>query len=164
MTALRDMTDAEFAAWRAQSIHGYAADKVRSGRWLAEESLSRAEEELAQLLPDGMHSAGHHFFTIEDVSKTSVGAIWIAQTQRTWGPIAYVYDLVVWPEHQRLGHGERAMRTLEIKVQDMGLSGLALHVFGHNERAQALYRKLGYAPTNINLFKPLGTRRGSSAA
>jgi predicted GNAT family acetyltransferase len=33
----------------------------------------------------------------------------------------------------------------------------ALHVFGHNTTAQALYAKLGYSPTNINLFKALGT-------
>ncbi|MFO1298108.1 MAG: hypothetical protein U1F25_17690 [Rubrivivax sp.] len=34
-----------------------------------------------------------------------------------------------------------------------GLSGIALHVFGHNHEAQALYRKLGYVATNIHMFK-----------
>lgn len=32
----------------------------------------------------------------------------------------------------------------------------ALHVFGHNVGAQALYAKLGFRPTNINLFKTVG--------
>ena len=36
-----------------------------------------------------------------------------------------------------------------------GLSGIALHVFGHNREARALYRKLGYVATNINLYKPV---------
>ena len=35
----------------------------------------------------------------------------------------------------------------------LGLQGIALHVFGHNTGAQALYGKLGYVPTNINMFK-----------
>jgi RimJ/RimL family protein N-acetyltransferase len=37
----------------------------------------------------------------------------------------------------------------------LGLSGIALHVFGHNHGAQALYAKLGFVATNINLFKSL---------
>ena len=31
-----------------------------------------------------------------------------------------------------------------------------IHVVGHNTGAQALYAKLGYQPTNISLFKPIG--------
>jgi ribosomal protein S18 acetylase RimI-like enzyme len=42
----------------------------------------------------------------------------------------------------------------------MGLAGIALHVFGHNQSARALYEKLGYAPTNLNLYKPLAAGAG----
>lgn len=149
------MSDDEFATWRARTLPAYAADKVRSGQWAADESLGRAEAELAALLPAGLRSDGHRLFTIQDADGTAVGALWIAQVPRGGRAIAYVYDLVVWPAHQRQGHAERAMRALEAHVRDMGLDGLALHVFGHNLQAQALYRKLGYAPTNISLFKPL---------
>jgi len=40
-------------------------------------------------------------------------------------------------------------------ARTLGLSGIALHVFGHNSGAQALYASLGYQITNLNLFKPL---------
>ena len=56
-------------------------------------------------------------------------------------------------EHRRQGHAERALRALEAEVGRLGLQGIALHVFGHNTGAQALYGKLGYVPTNINMFK-----------
>jgi len=48
-----------------------------------------------------------------------------------------------------------ALRALEQEVARLGLTGIALHVFGHNTQAQSLYRKLGYETTNINLFKPI---------
>jgi len=45
---------------------------------------------------------------------------------------------------------------LEDEVRRLDLSGIALHVFGRNKGAQALYAKLGFQPTNISLFKPVG--------
>ena len=41
-----------------------------------------------------------------------------------------------------------------------GLETLALHVFGHNPGARALYEKLGYEITNINMAKHLRTNEG----
>ena len=63
----------------------------------------------------------------------------------------------VMPEHRRQGHAYGALLALEHEARRLGLTGVALHVFGHNTTAQARYAKLGYSPTNINLFKSLGT-------
>ena len=155
MTRLRPMTADEFSQWRAQTIPPYAADKVRTGRWSESESLVEAEKEFLSLLPSGLNSPGHVFFTIQAESGAAVGAIWIAKSERAFGPIGYVYDLVVWPEYRRQGYAVQAMRALEEEVRCLGYRGLALHVFGHNSSAQALYTKLGYQPTNISMFKPL---------
>jgi len=155
MTHLRPVTADEFARWRAQTIAPYAADKVRTGRWLESESLGEAEKELVSLLPTGLQSPGHVFFTIEAESGAAVGVIWIARAERAYGPIGYIYDLVVWPEYRRQGYAAQAMRLLEEEAASLGFCGLALHVFGHNKPAQDLYAKLGYQPTNINMFKPL---------
>lgn len=45
--------------------------------------------------------------------------------------------------------------ALEGEVRALGLSGVGLHVFGHNAGALALYRKLGYQPTSIQMFKAI---------
>ncbi len=159
MTRLRPITGAEYAHWRAQTTPPYAADKVRIGRWSPEEALAEAEKELQALLPQGLHTPGHHFFTIEGEddsgSGVAVGVVWLGQAQRAFGPIGFVYDLVIWPPHRRQGHGAAAMRALEHQARRLGLHGLALHVFGHNSGARALYAALGYAPTHLNLYKPL---------
>jgi ribosomal protein S18 acetylase RimI-like enzyme len=70
--------------------------------------------------------------------------------------VAYVYDVLVCPEHQRLGHATRAFMLLEQEVRQRGMSGVALHVFGHNPGAKNLYEKLGFRATNINMFKAVG--------
>ena len=49
----------------------------------------------------------------------------------------------------------RAFLAVEAEARRLGLAGIGLHVFGHNTGAQALYAKLGYVPTHINLYKPL---------
>lgn len=155
MIRLRPMTSAEFTRWREQSIPAYAADKVRVGRWKEQESLAEAEKEFSSLLPQGRETPGHHLFTIEAESGNSVGALWVGHAERATGPIGYIYDLVIWPEHRRQGHATRAMHAIELEAVNLGFKGLALHVFGDNTSAQALYRKLGYATTNLNMFQPL---------
>ena len=37
----------------------------------------------------------------------------------------------------------------------MGLPGIGLHVFGHNDGARRLYERLGYEPVNIFMYKQL---------
>ena len=72
--------------------------------------------------------------------------------------IAYVFDVNVRPGRQREGHASAAFLALEDEVRKLGLAGIALHVFGHNLQAQGLYAKLGFRPTSISLFKPVGAR------
>ncbi len=155
MTHLTPMTPDEFTRWRAQSIPAYAADKVRSGRWTSSESLAEAEKEVASLLPQGLQTPNQWFFSIESADGACVGAVWLGRAERAFGPIGYVFDVVVWPAFRRQGHAGRAMQALEHEALARGCSGLALHVFGHNLPARSLYALLGYEPVNMNLYKPL---------
>ena len=152
---LRPMTAAEFAEWREQSIAGYAADKVASGQWTAEESLDLTRKELHDLLPLGLETPANHFSSIVDSDAVAVGTLWFGVKKRFGADIAYVFDVRVRPERQREGHAARAFVALEDEVRRRGLAGIALHVFGHNEAARALYAKLGFRPTNISMFKPI---------
>lgn len=134
----------------------YAVEKVASGQWQAEEAEEKSRLEHAQLLPSGLDSAGNHLFTlVDDVSGDTVGMLWFAVRDRSGGPVAYVFKIEVEPAQWRRGHAARAFVALEKEVAALGLHGIALHVFGHNTAARALYAGLGYEPTNINLFKRL---------
>ena len=156
MTVLRPMTPSEYTAWLDESIPAYAADKVASGQWSQAESLALSRKDNDELLPQGQQTPDSHFYTVIDTNGSAVGMLWFAVQIKFGSRIAYVYDVSVMPERQREGHALRAFTALETEVQKLGLSGIALHVFGFNTGARALYAKLGFEPTNIHLFKALG--------
>lgn len=158
MTTLSLMTAAEYEAWRERSIPDYAREKVAAGQWSAAESLEKSHAEIDELLPQGLATPGHHLWAIRDAAHAdSIGTLWVAEQQLGGRRVAYVFDFLVKPQHRRQGHARRAFLVLEEKVAGLDIEGISLHVFGHNAAALALYASLGYAPTNITMFKRVGT-------
>jgi RimJ/RimL family protein N-acetyltransferase len=150
------MTGPEFTAWLEASIPAYAADKVAAGQWSEAESLELSRKEYAELLPQDLETPENFLYTITDAQAIAVGVLWFAVKTRFNARVANVFDVIIWPGRQREGHATRAFGALEDEVRRLGLSGIALHVFGHNKGARALYARLGFQPTNIALFKPIG--------
>jgi len=157
MPFIRPLTDAEYAAWKQESIPAYAKEKVASGAWAEVDAVDKARVEFESLLPSGKDTKDNYLFAVLDANDARVGLLWFAVKDRANAQIAYIYNIEVAPEHQRKGHAERALRAVEEEAKWLGLEGIALHVFGHNTGAQALYTKLGYLPTNINMFKAVPT-------
>lgn len=153
LPVLRPMSQPEYEAWQALAIPAYADDKVASGQWTRDEALARSTQEHEELLPKGLDTPDNHLFTIQDAAAAAVGVLWFAVQPRSGTRIAYVFDIEVWPAHRRQGHARAAFAALEQEVQRLGLAGIALHVFGHNHPARALYETLGFEPTNLSLFK-----------
>lgn len=147
------MLETEYTAWLAEIIPAYADDKVQSGQWTLDESVERSAKEFAADLPLGLRTPDHYLYTVQDESGAAVGVLWFSAQTKAGARIAYVYDVAIQPSRQREGHAYRAFLALETEVRKLGLSGVALHVFGHNKSAQGLYAKLGFEVTNINLFK-----------
>jgi ribosomal protein S18 acetylase RimI-like enzyme len=161
MVLLVPMTQAEFLDYAAESIPDYARDKVASGEWSQEASMELSRREFEELLPHGPATPDNHLFTIrESTSSPVLGMLWFAVKERGGEKVAYVYDVSIQPPYQRRGYATRAFETLEVEVASRGLGGIALHVFGHNRAAIALYEKLAYAPTNMSMFKRLSSASG----
>lgn len=152
---LRPMSDHDFKAFAGATIPDYAADKVASGQWSKGQSLERARRELEALLPQGRRTADHYLFNILNGAGTVVGALWLARKEQAGHSIAYVYDLYIQPAWRRMGYATCALGAAEAEARRLGLKGIGLHVFGHNLGARRLYEKLGYATTNVNMFKSL---------
>lgn len=156
MTILTLMTQNEFLAFAEEAVPAFAADKIASGHWSPDEALELSRKSFDELLPHGLASGDNFLFTIRDpANQVNVGTVWIAVQERAGKRIAHVYNVIVQPAHQRKGHATRAFLALENEVRSLGLSGIALNVFCHNADAHALYVKLGYQPTNINMFKAI---------
>ncbi len=163
MHVLRKMTEPEYAVWLDALVPAYAADKVAVGRWSKQEAIELARKEYGELLPMGLETENNYLFAVLDQSGQPIGSLWFGEGQRVGYKVAFVFDLVIETKYRRLGHAKRALLALEIEAAKRGLAGIALHVFGHNAGGRALYAELGYAPTNINLYKTI-TPRGNSDA
>ena len=156
MTVLAPMGAAYYARWRETAAADYAQDNIAAGRWPASGALERSRREFDELLPQGLATPEHFLFEIRDAQGgATVGSIWFAIVERGGDRHAYVYDVAVDPPQRRRGHALRAFEALEPRVRALGLSRIGLHVFGHNPGAQALYRRLGYGVTGINMVKQL---------
>ena len=154
MILLVPMSEAEFTAYAAESIPEYAHDKVRSGQWAEADALELSRKGLADMLPQGVATPDNHLFTLRETEgSVAVGMIWFAVQEQAGRKIAYVYDVGIRPPYQRRGYATEAFAALEGEVRARGLSGVGLHVFGHNPGARALYEKLGYETTNLHMFK-----------
>src|SRR5258708_95417 len=146
----------EYQTWLAQSVNDYAQDKVDAGTWQPEEALSRSQADFASLLPQGRSTPDNHIYSIQDAAHgTHVGVLWVAVTGKGLRKSAFIYDIVIYEVQRRQGYGEGTMLALEDTVRELGLDTVGLHMFGHNKAAQALYEKVGYIVTDINMSKIL---------
>jgi ribosomal protein S18 acetylase RimI-like enzyme len=149
------MTPAEYEAWLAHLIEDYAAEKVAAGNWTADEALARSAEETKGLLPQGPATPGQHLFSVvAEGEPEPVGVLWFAAMAARRQ--AFIYDMEIHPPYRRRGFAEQAMRAAEAEARALGLETIGLHVFGHNHAARALYEKLGYEVTNVNMAKRVG--------
>lgn len=154
MTAVElvPMTTEELGPYLEEVIPEYAADHVRDGQWTPEESQGEARREIAELIPQGLATPGHHVYTIHAApGRGRVGVIW-AYVE---GPRAFVYDLKIDAKERRKGYGRAAMLAVEPLCRQFGATHIGLHVFGDNRGARELYRALGYRETNVVMSKEL---------
>ena len=164
MTVLAPMRPEAYSAYLQAAIAGYAEDNVASGRGPREGALERSRADFADSLPLGLATPDNFLFEIKaEESGPTIGALWFAVEERHGMRGAFVYDLEIQPEWRRQGHAMRAFEALESLVAELGLSSIGLHVFGHNPGAQALYAKLGYGVTGVNMAKNLGAVQTSPA-
>jgi RimJ/RimL family protein N-acetyltransferase len=156
MVRLVPMNATEYQAFLDVSIREYAEDKVRAGNWRPEEALERSAQDFQKILPDGVVTRDQYLYNIEaEPLGAKVGMIWLARIMQGARPIMFIYDFRTDEPFRRKGYGEQAMHAAEEQAKALGLDTLALHVFGFNHGARALYEKLGYEITNINMAKKL---------
>lgn len=146
----------EFEAYLEHLRVHYTADKLAAGNVAPENAEEAIRNEIAQLLPQGMQTPNHTFFRICDAdSGEKVGLLWTYFDPQDPRQQAFVYDIEIEPAHRRRGFASQGLLALEPYLRARGVRRIGLHVFGFNTGAQALYRKLGYEITNIQMAKQL---------
>ena len=150
--SLVPMSQERYVTWRAYSVAGYADENVRAGHWQPEQALSLSEGQFSQLLPDGLATPGHWLWSVIADSGDEVGILWVARRREGQ---AFIYDIEMDPAQRGAGYGTAAMLALEEWCRENGFSVIGLHVFGHNEGAWRLYKRLGYKETSVQMEKHL---------
>jgi ribosomal protein S18 acetylase RimI-like enzyme len=152
---LATMTVAQFEKWKPGNIADYAEEHVIDGKWTAEEAPRLAQEEFERLLPQGISTPGHRFFSIVRApDRKAVGMLWI-EVESAPRRASFIFNIEIFKPFRRRGYATQAMTLLEEEARRLGIESIGLHVFGHNPAARSLYEKLGYVATNIQMRKRL---------
>jgi RimJ/RimL family protein N-acetyltransferase len=146
------MTPERYVTWRAVAIAGYADENVRAGHWQPEQALSLSEAQFNELLTDGLDTPGQWLWSVVAESGEEVGILWVARRREGR---AFIYDIEMNPAHRGAGYGTAALLALEDWCRANGFGSIGLHVFGHNEGAWRLYKRLGYIETSVQMEKQL---------
>lgn len=155
VTSIRTMSEEAYPAFFEDAVAGYAEQNVAGGRWLAEDAPGLARAETTRLLPQGLQTPDNHLFEVmDDAAGRAVGYAWFAAAPRGSIKVAFVVQVTIHPAFQGQGHGRAALALLEERAKELGLAGMALHVFAYNKPARGLYESAGYEVSSLNMIKP----------
>ena len=159
MVQLIPMNKVDYERFLDWAVPNYAQEKVRAGTWKPEDARRLAERAYESLLPEGLSSPNQYLHVIVDeTGDRFLGFLWYGLRDGEREPFAALYEFVIFEAYRRQGYGRESLRALEERVKELGVSKIVLHVFGHNEPARVLYRKLGYVETDVTMAKELGGR------
>jgi GNAT superfamily N-acetyltransferase len=165
MVHLVPMTEEEHRSYLETSIPDYAQDHVESGQWRPEEALALSQEEHRKLLPDGLHTPEHFFFTLHaEPGGERVGELWYAVRREGLVTAVWIYWLGIREAHRRHGYGTAALRAVEAAAPALGADRVQLHVFGKNAPARATYTRAGFVESNVIMTKRIGPPTSPSGA
>ncbi|KHE72708.1 acetyltransferase [Halobacillus sp. BBL2006] len=148
------MTQEEYDSNMEAQIESYADEKVKAGTWTEEEALAQSLETFKKLLPKGLNTPEHHFLSIRS-NDCSIGYFWYHFDPSNSKKEAFIYNFLIFEDHQGKGSGQKALSELERHIKLEGVKKLSLHVFGHNKRAIHLYNKLQFETTDLVMSKYL---------
>jgi ribosomal protein S18 acetylase RimI-like enzyme len=138
---VRPMTEARFAAFRAEVIRGYAADIASSGTLPAADAAARAATETDKVLPDGLNTADHTFLCLH-AGAEEVAINWLCHHREPGA--SWIYGVEVGERHRGQSYGRAVMIAGEHATLAAGDTHLSLNVFGSNAVATRLYERMGY--------------------
>ena len=159
--SLVELDDVPYRAYRDHLVRDYAAHKVRAGAWYESEAQIRAAKDVDGLLPEGPATQGHFLFSVrENAADAEVGTVWFALRDSGVRRHVWIYDIIINENFRRRGYASRTLELVEARAKELGAKSVELHVFGHNQGAQALYEKVGYSVTSITMAKQVGAADG----
>jgi len=149
---IKEMKESEFNIVINNPDDGYAQGIADTDGISLELATDKANEQLASLLPDGIKSKDHYFYSAYQ-NKIFVGYAWFnikTDTNNAWG-----YNIYVKKEFRRKGIAKEIFNVLQPILKKMGVKQVSFHVFANNKNAIDLYEQSGFKVSNIVMKKEL---------
>lgn len=156
MVQFSAMTEDDYQRFFVWAIDDYAEQQIKAGAWPKDHAKALAKKTFEALLPHGLTSPHQYLYMIQRKEDgVQVGQVWWGIQEQEDKRFATLNDFHIFKEYRRQGYGNAALQEMEQRLLMEGLDKVFLHVFGHNEAARAMYRKLGYLERNITMVKDL---------
>jgi ribosomal protein S18 acetylase RimI-like enzyme len=152
MVNIRKMKDEEFWIVVDNPDDGYAEGMAKAQGISLEEAKKSAKNQIANLLPDGINTKDHFFYSAESKDQF-VGYTWVnikPDTKNAWG-----YNIFVLEEFRRSGVAKEIFNCLQVKLKEKGVKQVSFHVYADNTNAISLYEQNGFEVSNIVMKKEL---------
>ena len=154
MICLQEMTKKEFSEYKRFLIEDYAQDASRNYCIPLEEARANSVKQINGMLSQGLSTPNQFLYTIQ-LSKGSteveIGYLWLDINEMKQRCI--LCDIYLHKEFRGKGWGRKTLEVFESQITERGIRKISLHVFANNAVARALYEKLGYKVTGLNLEK-----------
>ena len=151
---LRPMNAERLPAWLEETTRAFIEELVATGR-TREDATRHAAKSMEPAFPHGKPAPGHAVFDVIDDAGEPVGYLWIGPDNSNDPGSWWVWDIEIHADKRGLGYGRATMLLGEEYAHLEGARTLGLNVFGSNAAARALYEKLGYVTTQLQMRKPL---------
>jgi ribosomal protein S18 acetylase RimI-like enzyme len=152
LITFEQMTNKQFEEYLEFMMTEYVRDIAEHFLMTIEQAHKKAEKQMESLLPDQERTEGHHLYNIKSDEHTA-GYLWFHVTKEE--KKAFLYHIYIFDAFRKQGIAKEAIRFFENEAKDQGAESVGLHVFGSNERAIGLYRKLGFKQASVSMNKIL---------
>lgn len=135
-------------------IPDFASDLAKNFKKPMEEALKESKKMMDDLFKDGLETKGQYIYHIHDSSTgENVGVLWYFINLET--NAAFIYHIYIDEAYRGKGYGKVSLQDMELIIKEQGAKTIGLNVFGHNETALNLYKKLGYNVSAISMDKTI---------
>jgi ribosomal protein S18 acetylase RimI-like enzyme len=150
---LKKMSEEEFTSYFEDKVERYSNVLSENVHEVSnEDPISKARNQLNNLLPKGIETNNHHLFNVYQADQL-IGFVWIKIEKEKKS--AFLYEIYIFEEYRGKGFGTRMMKNVEEWLEQEGIYYFKLHVFGSNEGARKLYEELGFEIAGINMLKTI---------
>ncbi|WP_270182282.1 GNAT family N-acetyltransferase [Alkalihalobacillus sp. CinArs1] len=154
MIKFSKLDEVEFKRYMDFMIPDHADEITRNFNLTKEQALEESEMMITDMFKDGLATEGQYLYNVvEAYSNEKVGVLWYSIIPEINS--AYLYHILIDEQHRGKGFGTKTIEKLQSQLRECGVKSIGLSVFGKNDGAYRLYKKLGYSNTRISMEKVL---------